>query len=240
MEEASFDKPSEFAGALRKAMAEARDIEFLFAIWEQNVETVRALNRSLKQDALPKSGIAPQLVSHLKQCAIALVKPESRADRPSHPEVAGVTLSKAAGPKIDKSVLALGEPRRIRCKEHLRFVASQPCLICGRSPSHAHHLRYAQSKGLSLKVSDEFTVPLCAIHHHNIHNTGREQEWWEKRKIDPLAIASQLWQQRRAQSSLAREDDRAEVLENGPDRRTDVARPRAPDATSIADANRKS
>src|SRR6185436_15469744 len=90
-------------------------------------------------------------------------------------EVAGVTLPKAAGPKIDKSVLALGEPRRIRCKEHLRFVASQPCLICGRSPSHAHHLRYAQSKGLSLKVSDEFTVPLCAIHHHNIHNTGRSK-----------------------------------------------------------------
>ena len=76
-EEASFDKPSEFAGALRKAMTEAIDIELLFAIWEQNVETVRALNRSLKQDALPKSGIAPQLVSHLKHCAIALVKPGS-------------------------------------------------------------------------------------------------------------------------------------------------------------------
>ena len=51
-EEASFDQPSEFAGALRKAMTEARDIELLFAVWEQNVETVRALNRSLKQDAL--------------------------------------------------------------------------------------------------------------------------------------------------------------------------------------------
>ena len=74
-EEASFDKPSEFAGALRTAMSEARDIELLFAIWEQNVDTVRALNRSLKQEALPKSGIAPRLVNHLKQCAIALVKP---------------------------------------------------------------------------------------------------------------------------------------------------------------------
>ncbi len=49
-EEASFDKPSEFAAILRKAMTEANDIELLFAIWEQNVETVRALNRSLKQD----------------------------------------------------------------------------------------------------------------------------------------------------------------------------------------------
>ena len=77
-DEASFDKPSEFAGALRKAMTEAHDIELLFAIWEQNVETVRALNRSFKQDHLPNSGIAPQLVGHLKQCAIALVKPQTR------------------------------------------------------------------------------------------------------------------------------------------------------------------
>ena len=36
-DEASFDRPSEFAGALRKAMTEANDIELLFAIWEQNV-----------------------------------------------------------------------------------------------------------------------------------------------------------------------------------------------------------
>jgi hypothetical protein len=44
-------------------MSEARDIELLFAIWEQNVETLRALNRSLKQDSLPRSGMAPQLVA---------------------------------------------------------------------------------------------------------------------------------------------------------------------------------
>jgi hypothetical protein len=48
-------------------------------------------------------------------------------------------------PKIDKSVLTISEPKRIRCKEHLRFVASQSCLICGRSPSHAHHVRYEAS-----------------------------------------------------------------------------------------------
>ena len=174
-EDTSFNKPSEFAGALGHAMTEANDIELLFAIWEQNVETVRALNRSLKYDALPKSVIAPQLVHHLKQCAIALVKPESRPNGSAHPEAASVT--KAQRPKIDKSVLTYGEPRRIRSKEHLRFVASQPCLICGRSPSHAHHVRYAQSKGLSLKVSDEFAVPLCATHHHSIHTTGKEREW---------------------------------------------------------------
>jgi hypothetical protein len=43
-----------------------------------------------------------------------------------------------------------------------------PCLICGRTPAHVHHIRYAQSRGLALKVSDEFTVTLCAIHHSEI------------------------------------------------------------------------
>lgn len=68
---------------------------------------------------------------------------------------------RSARQKIDKSVLTIGEPKRIRCKEHLRYVASQPCLICGRLPSHAHHVRYAQSRGISLKVSDEFTCPFA-------------------------------------------------------------------------------
>ena len=164
-------------------MSEARDIELLFAIWEQNVDTVRALNRSLKQDALPKSGIAPQLVNHLKQCAIALVKPGNRVNGSDQRQATAVEPASAGTrPKIDKSVLTISEPKRIRCKEHLRFVASQPCLICGRSPSHAHHVRYAQSRGLGLKVSDEFTVPLCAIHHHHIHTTGKEQEWWQERQ----------------------------------------------------------
>jgi len=191
-DEASFDKPSEFAAALRKAMSEAKDIELLFVIWERNVETVRALNRSLKQDSLPKSGIAPQLVAHLKHCAVALTKPETRSrvhpaatsDQPHH---------NSAGAKIDKSVLTISEPKRIRCKEHLRYVAGQPCIICGRSPSHAHHIRFAQSKGLGLKVSDEFTVPLCAIHHHQNHATGNERLWWQEHKVDPLPVAERLW-----------------------------------------------
>jgi hypothetical protein len=193
-------------------MTEAGDIEVLFAVWEQNVETVRALNRSLKQDQLPKSGIAPQLVSHLKQCAIALVKHQSPANCSDRQKI-GAPQANAARPRIDKSVLTFGEPKRIRCKEHLRFVASQPCIICGRTPSQAHHVRYAQSKGLSLKVSDEFTVPLCAIHHHNIHRTGKEQEWWQERNIDPLIVANSLWQQSRERYQAAGDGDPTEFVE---------------------------
>ena len=182
---------------------------------------MRALNRSLKQDALPKSGIAPQLVSHLKQCAIALVKPENRVNaKPKDPESkADLRPSNGTRPTIDKSALTFGEPKRIRCKEHLRYVASQPCLICGRTPSHAHHIRYAQSRGISLKVSDEFSVPLCAIHHHQIHKTGKEQEWWHERNIDPLRVASRLWRQSLGRYPAAGEADQPELLEDGTDRR---------------------
>ena len=174
-------------------MTGARDIELLFAIWEQNVETVRALNRSLKQDSLPRSGIAPQLVAHLKHCAVALVKPENRSKGPE--TITGERSHNGAGAKIDKSVLTISEPKRIRSKEHLRFVAQHPCLICGRSPSHAHHVRFAQSRGLGLKASDEFTVPLCAIHHQQNHATGNERAWWQEHKIDPLAVATHLWRE---------------------------------------------
>jgi hypothetical protein len=95
--------------------------------------------------------------------------------------------------KIDKSKLTFGEPRRLRDKAHLKFVASQPCLICGRSPADAHHLRFTQPRAMGLKVSDEFTVPLCRVHHRDVHSHGDEVAWWERRAIDPLATSRVLW-----------------------------------------------
>jgi hypothetical protein len=94
---------------------------------------------------------------------------------------------------IDKSVLALSEPRRIRDRDHVKFVATQPCLICGRQPSDAHHLRFMQSRALGRKVSDEFTVPLCRGHHREIHHCGDEAAWWKHTKIDPTSAARALW-----------------------------------------------
>ena len=47
----------------------------------------------------------------------------------------------------------------------------------------------------NIKVSDEFTVPLCAIHHTENHGNGDERRWWEERKVDPLKVAEQLWSQ---------------------------------------------
>ena len=162
------------------------DIEQLFAIWERNVDAVRAINKHTNRST-PRGVIAQNLVAHLKSRAIALAKQGSQASE-TEPQT-----QNGSRPKVDKSVLAIPELKRVRSKEHLRFVAGQPCLICGRTPAHAHHIRYAQAKGIALKVSDEFTVPLCAIHHSENHATGDERRWWQQRKIDPLAVAAELW-----------------------------------------------
>jgi hypothetical protein len=94
---------------------------------------------------------------------------------------------------IDKSGLARPEPRRFRDKVHVKFVAKQPCLICGRRPSDPHHLRFAQHRALGRKVSDEFTVPLCRGHHREVHHCGDEPAWWRKAGIDPTVPARALW-----------------------------------------------
>ena len=104
--------------------------------------------------------------------------------------------SELARTKIDNSVLTISEPKRFRDKAHLRFVASHPCLVCGRQPSDPHHLRFAQPRALGLKVSDEFTVPLCREHHRQLHHAGNEIAWWHNIDIKPLPIAKGLWEEK--------------------------------------------
>lgn len=82
---------------------------------------------------------------------------------------------------------------RVRDKEHCKFVATQPCVVCGRMPAEAHHIRFAQPRALGRKVSDEYTVPVCRLHHRDLHTYGDEASWWAAVSIDPLPIALQLW-----------------------------------------------
>ncbi|HEY2883699.1 MAG TPA: hypothetical protein VGJ08_00620, partial [Rhizomicrobium sp.] len=97
------------------------------------------------------------------------------------------------GFSIDKSALLLPSERRLRSKAHLQFVAAKPCVICEQLPCHAHHITFAQPRGLSQKVSDEFTVPLCVAHHNELHAFHNEASWWRNQAIEPLPIANALW-----------------------------------------------
>lgn len=91
---------------------------------------------------------------------------------------------------------------RHRNKEHLRFVRTQPCLICAKQPSDPHHLPFAQPRALGRKVSDEYTVPLCRAHHREAHRATREIAWWQSRGIAPLAAAEALWHKSQSGQAL--------------------------------------
>jgi hypothetical protein len=74
----------------------------------------------------------------------------------------------------------------------------QPCVVCGRTPAEAHHIRFAQPRALNRKVSDEYTVPVCRLHHRELHRYGDEASWWAGVNIDPLPIALELWRSSRS------------------------------------------
>ena len=159
--------------------------------------TAQMLGPQLATEGLSEP--APQTGNQAKrptQHVTKTAEESSRDDSHVSPEI-------AAG--SEQGRLLIEWPKRHRDRAHLKFVAAQPCLICGRAPSDAHHLRFAQPRALGKKVSDEFTVPLCRTHHRQLHHSGNEVRWWSAMDgdIDPLEIARGLWEQ----SKVKRETD---------------------------------
>jgi hypothetical protein len=133
---------------------------------------------------VPSAGPKPAVVEVGVQPAAAIAQGEER-------------VNDAVSWHIDNSTLPLSEPRRYRDRAHLQVVAAQPCLVCGRSPSDPHHLRFMQPRALGRRVSDEFAVPLCRTHHRALHRYGDEAAWWKSAGIDAVTIAQRLWQHTR-------------------------------------------
>jgi DNA recombination protein Rad52 len=203
------DVPVGFCSQLRELLEKAPTREELKILWERNWATLKMLKENL-----------PNLMSdryqHYSDLLILVyrrrLKDFEDAEKPAPKPKTNGSSEERPGPsrednpsavrdqqgahkegRIDKSALALGSPIRRRDKEHRRYVASLPCLVCGQSPCQAHHISFAQPRALGRKVSDEWTVPLCVKHHAELHRAGVEREWWREREIDPSRQAAQLW-----------------------------------------------
>jgi len=192
---AQFKTTDEFVAAALKAIADLPTIEDLYSFWEANIDSFRTI-RSLSSPADQEAVVA--VISELKARARSL----------------GAAPLDTIDANGDHARVAIPKDKRIRSKEHLAFVGRQPCLVCGRRPAQAHHLRFAQQRAMALKVSDEFTVPLCSGHHDALHRTGDERAWWARHGIlDPLKIAGRLWAASRLSPSedgeVALPDDQA-------------------------------
>jgi hypothetical protein len=198
----------------------------LAAIWAQ--EALTAKNSLTVADAKRVEDAFEQRLSELAPSPTAAddAAPSTDVDLVG----AHATLTKGNGhldqpDGINKGGLVLATPRRYRNREHLRYVAQQPCLICGRKQSDPHHLRYLQPRALGRKASDEFAVPLCRSHHRAVHRASDEQAWWKAAGIDPVKIARQLWRQTRLGD---RQEHHPPVLAVPPETRSIAS---APDAT---------
>jgi hypothetical protein len=132
----------------------------------------------------------------LEICRDPEIDQAGKPPAPATPKTADVvTVSEVdqTQPATATAYRVLSKPSRKRNKAHLVFVASQPCLICQRTPCDAHHLKFAQPQALGRKVSDEFTVPLCREHHDELHRQGNEATWWANLQIAPVDKAKELW-----------------------------------------------
>jgi hypothetical protein len=123
---------------------------------------------------------------------------EATNSSPKDPTVRDGTDQSARNSSDEEQVIVISKPVRERDRNHLRFVASQPCLLCGRTPSDAHHIKYAEARAMGRKVSDKFTVPVCRLHHRELHRRSDERAWWEAQGIDPLTTAADLWSRTRS------------------------------------------
>jgi ERF superfamily len=185
---------SELSAALSASLRDEllREIESLktaddAALWAQRRLGTKSTLHSADATHVER-GFQDRLIRFTSDAAAASIQ---KVEQPLHRP--GQNKKRSRSASIDKTVLALPAPRRIRDRDHVKWVAKQPCLVCGRSPVDAHHLRFAQSPALGRKVSDEFTVPLCRGHHRELHRCGDEAAWWKRTGIDPSAAARVLW-----------------------------------------------
>ncbi len=178
--------------------------------------TTEPTTRSMKTLETRASSTAENMTPRAATAARAEpVASEAVALAPSGPNVPA--LERPTEPDgIDKSTLAMSEPPRRRNKSHLRFVAREPCLVCGRRPCDPHHLRFAQKRALGRKVSDEFCVPLCRTHHRELHRSGNEALWWENARLDPTKVSRMLWQQTRLERAATGKQPEAANRTAGP------------------------
>jgi hypothetical protein len=183
--------PVQFCATLRRQLEETTDPKALDALWARNAVAIELLRQNLSNLRARDSQ------AHYADPLRALY--EKRRQTAQAKGANAATFSAENPTKsADKSIRAISRPKRVRDKEHLRFVATLPCLVCGRAPSHPHHIRFAQPRAVGAKVSDEWVVPLCNTHHRAVHTVGHERGWWQERGIDPLPQAERLWQNRPA------------------------------------------
>lgn len=89
------------------------------------------------------------------------------------------------------------EDRLGMSEKHLAAIRKLPCTICLRVPAGTvHHLKSETGeRGMSVRSTDQWGVPLCMIHHEEVERAGTRNEvnYFGQVNVDPHALAKALW-----------------------------------------------
>lgn len=106
---------------------------------------------------------------------------------------------------------ASGKKRpRVKDDAHLKWLRTLPCVVSGRFPVEAAHIRYSEPSyakretGMAEKPDDRWCLPLHPDMHREQHAACDERAWWASKGIDPLKLAMLLY--------ASSEDDEAAIL----------------------------
>lgn len=84
---------------------------------------------------------------------------------------------------------------------YLRHVRETPCLSCRSPYPSAHHLQRVGEKGMGLKSTDKWAVPLCHKCHMELHTGGLPEDvWWALKGVDAKSWATNtyaVWKKRK-------------------------------------------
>lgn len=108
--------------------------------------------------------------------------------------------------KKRRAILMRAMPKRLgECKvkkgplqdrKHMVRVAQQPCLICGLTFVQVHHIRECYPRTMGVRVGDDKTVPLCVMHHAELHMSNNVS-FWKRYRIDAKQWARKFYAETR-------------------------------------------
>ncbi|WP_432652970.1 DUF968 domain-containing protein [Providencia rettgeri] len=86
-------------------------------------------------------------------------------------------LNLTIDPEPPASLMLKPKFKRWTSDEYIKWVKSQPCCVCGATADDAHHLIGYGQGGTGTKAHDLFTIPLCRVHHSELH---KDPNGWER------------------------------------------------------------
>ncbi|HCM61979.1 MAG TPA: cytoplasmic protein [Morganella sp. (in: Bacteria)] len=79
-------------------------------------------------------------------------------------------------PEPPASFFKIPKLKRWESTKYLQWVKSQPCCVCSQQADDPHHIIGHGTGGTGTKTHDLFTIPLCRVHHDELH---RDLNAWE-------------------------------------------------------------